>query len=168
MLKNVLFNIIVLFAIFMPLSIKAEMPFEIQKMLIEKVGYPGSFKVMILDDTNDKSIFHRLESWNYYRYGVSLTFYDNKYYAHQSIEDVTSLTFMPVQYKPEDFQTDMNFYDVKKNIIKEETYEHVNLLEELSSDIELIGLEQLILGFLDEKLIYVETVPLSLETKEEE
>ena len=132
-----------------------------QEKIVKKFGTPESFKLMIkIEYVNFVREVTRIEIWNYYSLKTSLAFIDGNFEAEEEIEDVPDWTLFPIIYRPEQFANEMSLEEVKKKIIGDKPFETMGVPKDLLPDAQLIGFEQIVLGFEQEKLTYVETIPL--------
>lgn len=131
----------------------------IQKEIVKKFGPPESFKLFISKEDN-KTV--RSETWDYYRLETRYAFIDGNLEAEAVIEDVPNWTLLPVDYRPEQFADEMSLEEVQKRIIGDKPFESLDLPDDLlpGAQLNVIGSDQIIMGFERGKLIYVETVPL--------
>lgn len=143
-----------------PVCINAQELSSEQRDMVQDLGYPGSFTILLIADDNDPVLYHRLENWSYYEHNVSFIFYDGDLASHEKIEDLPGFSFMPKFYRSEQFKNGMSLDEVKNKIIGKKSYSKVNLPKEIMPSVQMVGSEQIMFGFLDDKLVYVETIPL--------
>jgi len=134
-----------------------------QKAVVEEFGPPESFKLIITKDyLNEVGKVVRIEIWNYYSLKTRISFVDGNYETDAEIEDVPDWTLLPIIYRPEQFANEMSLEEIKKRIIGGKPYEKLDISDEIlpGAQLNLIGFEQIMLGFEHGKLIYAETIPL--------
>ena len=130
-----------------------------QKAMVRKLGPPESFK-LIFSKEGDKTV--RIESWNYYRFKTRIAFIDGAIETESEIDDVPNWTLLPVDYLPEQFTNGMSLEEVKQRILGDRPFESIDLQADQlpGTQLQVIGSDQIVMGFEQGKLIYAETVPL--------
>jgi hypothetical protein len=119
---------------------------------------------MLINEDGNPSVLHRLESWDYFRFDTSFTFYDGKLQSHEKLDSLQGLALMAVQYRPEQFDTRLKFEQLDRLLPDVKSYRFVELPEPLGTGLKIVGAEQLIMAFRNGKLVYIETIPLVIDT----
>ena len=157
----------IFFLLFHPFDINAVELAKDQQEMVEELGHPDSFTLIIVEEDENPGIWHRMESWDYYKLETSFSFVDGTLSGSYDIKDFPSFTLLPNIYTPEQFENGMRLQEVEKKIIADRPFGKVDLQKEILPEAKILGTEQLIMGFIGDMLVYVETLPLLLEGQEE-
>ena len=103
----------------------------------------------------------RYETWFYYEILSAFEFADGKLISNLPIDEVTGPTLLPRRYDPAAFKRSMRWDDTKPLLHDPSTFEPRPLPKEFDVPLVFYAGEQLLLGFDDEGLVYVETIPLT-------
>lgn len=126
---------------------------------LTEFGQPDTF-VVLFEETEDGSLVRR-EEWAYNDELTVLTFLDGVLVNDETIERSEAVTFGPAAlYRPLDFQPGMSFEQIKTLLGNTELVE-MEVLPELGGNYRLYGARQIMIGFSDGKLLYVETLALT-------
>ena len=134
-----------------------------QQRILDEFGRPESFRLVFATEGGDQErTASRIEEWNYYRLQTRLSFVDGALQGGGEIEDVPDWTLLPMAYRPEQFTGLMGLEEIQRSVTGERPFERLEVPDDLlpGARLEMIGFEQLVLGFEQGRLIYVETVPL--------
>lgn len=153
----------IFFLLFHPFDINAAELAKDQQEMVEELGHPDSFTLIMVEEDEKPGIWHRMESWDYYELEASFSFVDGTLSGSHDIKDFPSFTLLPNIYTPEQFENGMRLQEVKEKIIADRPFGETDLQKEILPEARIVGAEQLILGFMGDILVYVETLPLLLE-----
>ncbi|MBW1982391.1 MAG: hypothetical protein JRJ12_14340 [Deltaproteobacteria bacterium] len=127
-----------------------------------ELGMPGSFVIVMLEDDSIPGKWHRMETWSYYSLSVQFYFLDGILVDSDEMPEASATILLANMYSPDQFEAGMNMEEVKSKIIGETPFGEVSLEKEIIPDARIIGSDQLLLGFIEENLVYVETLPVVL------
>jgi hypothetical protein len=134
--------------------------------IFQLLGQPDAFDISIIQVEGGQV---RLESWRYYEFAVRIDFVNGEAVWIVDIETVPSDTILPAWYDPLDFESGMSISDLTRVIstsspagAEPEVIALEGAGEELSEGLLLVG-DQILLGFENEQLVYVETIALMSE-----
>jgi len=139
-----------------------------QQGVVEKLGPPEAFKIMIQHDPNHPTRAIRHEIWDYYTLERRIVFINGEFSGDDPIDAVPDVILLPIMFRPEQFISEMSFEEVEKSIIQDRPYQPLPIPNDYLEDAWIVGLEQLILGFEKDKLTYVESIPLTSNAGESE
>ncbi len=127
-------------------------------VMLGQLGGPDAFVITV--DEIDGTI-SRFESWSYFDARTQIDFVDGEVLWDLEIDDVPDGTYLPLLYSPMEFEM---LASVGATLASLDDVELVRVddgdgLDEPGS--ELWAGEQLVLGFADDQLVYVETMPLA-------
>jgi hypothetical protein len=134
-------------------------PPDDRESFLAEFGQPDTF-ILLFEEAEDGSLVRR-EEWIYNDELTTLTFLDGVLANDEAIEPSQTLLFGPADlYHPLDFQPGMSIEQVKALLGNPELAE-IEVLPELGGNYRLYGAKQIMLGFSDDKLVYVETLALT-------
>lgn len=126
-------------------------PSEDQQELVNEFGYPDTFTLTMMDDV-------RYETWNYYELEQSFMFLNGSFIENVTIENVTD-DFQFPDFKPTQFKENMTLGDVRK-FLGDPTIEG-EISSELLENAKIYDFwDQVKVGTKEEKIVYVETLPV--------
>lgn len=125
--------------------------------LLAELGGPDAFVVSA--DEIDGTVV-RFESWRYYEAATQVDLVDGEILWNVDIEPLPEGTLYPLWYDPTAFALLTSMEEVLSGLGDIELVEVALDDEEVPSGVLLAG-DQLLLGFVDDQLVYVETFPLS-------
>jgi hypothetical protein len=132
--------------------------------VLEVLGMPDAFDISIIEVEGGKI---RKESWRYYQYGTRVDFVDGEAVWTIAIEPMPEDTIFAAWYDPLSFGADMSSEQVTQVIVNSSPANAVPTFldlsiggEDLAGSSTLIG-DQIMVGFFQDRLVYVETVALS-------
>ena len=128
-----------------------------QADVLDRFGAPDSFTLTVAAPDPGSSNLARVEIWEYYRAGKEFTFVNSELQATAEIPRMTRQEAYPL-YRPYQFESGMVFGDAA-NSAGFEDYGHIAYEEPELEDVDLVFANQLVLGFLKERLFYVQTIP---------
>jgi hypothetical protein len=133
-----------------------------QSAILAELGYPDAFQILFFaGEANGTSLKFRLETWTYFVEGRELTYLDGDLVSEDMTEgDVGEPIETP--YRPEQFRAMMEIGELIASTGIEE-YIVVPVEKELVDGGEVYYAEELTFGMKDGRLLYVETLPLSVE-----
>jgi len=134
--------------------------------VLEYLGPPDAFDISIVE-VEDGQV--RKESWRYFQYGTRVDFVDGEAIWTIEIDPMPEDTFFAAWYDPLSFKAGMNVSEVSQVIAEaspaEAEPEQISLTqggEDLADGNMLVG-DQIIVGFDQGQLVYVETIALMPE-----
>ena len=131
--------------------------------VLAKLGPPDAFSLRF-DALEGQSV--RWETWSYFDFGTRFDFVDGELLWTVALEPVPDGVIYAHFYAPEDFRSGMTIAQVKA-LLDDQTLDEIDLSEvDLEGGIALAG-DQILLGFQDDRLVFVETVILAAWTGEE-
>lgn len=138
--------------------------------VLEYLGRPDAFDIAIVE-VEGRSV--RRESWRYFQYGTRVDFVNGEAVLTVEIEPVPDRTLFAAWYDPLAFEAGMSPEEVNR-VIQETSPagtagEQISFPpggEDLAEGSALIG-DQIMIGFYEERLVYVETIALVSEGGEQ-
>jgi hypothetical protein len=132
-------------------------PQDSRPTLLEEMGPPDAFSITF-DELEGQVV--RWESWSYFDFNTQFDFIDGELLWSVELEAVPDGSIYAHWYDPLEFQAGMSAAEVKQLLVGQELLE-VNLdALDLEGGLALAG-DQILLGFQDDQLVYVETLILS-------
>lgn len=105
----------------------------------------------------------RYETWVYYDLLTAFEFGNGALLSHLPVDDVGSFAILPLQYNPSDFLSSLTWDDVSAMLANPEDAASTTLSEEeFGAFLQFYAGEQLLVGFDEGGLVYVETFLLEL------
>ncbi|MCP5367827.1 MAG: tetratricopeptide repeat protein [Hyphomicrobiales bacterium] len=131
-----------------------------QKTIVERLGPPDSFSIVIIAEPDKPETLHRQESWYYYRLGSVFDFTDGVLTAESNLPgDAEGVAgFLVPPYRPYQFIGGIDFFTLT-DVIGQSNYAHLALGADPLADGELVYAPMLAMGFKDGGLFYVRTIP---------
>lgn len=132
--------------------------------VLERLGAPDSFQVT-LDEI--EGVMVRFESWSYHDLGSRIDFVDGAVAWNIEIDDLPNGSLLPVWYSPSDFELLMTLDEAQTIAMNLSPAGQPPIVVDLSEGGEdfsgstLLAGDQIILGFVDDLLIYFETIALA-------
>jgi len=120
------------------------------------MGSPDAF-VITVDEVD--GVLVRAESWLYYEVATQIDLLDGEILWTVELEPLASGALYPLWFEPAQFDLLASTEDVRSGLADVELEEIGIEDEAFESGLFLAG-EQLLLGFVDDQLVYVETFPL--------
>ncbi|MEA3503395.1 MAG: hypothetical protein U9R47_11505 [Actinomycetota bacterium] len=130
--------------------------------ILAELGGPDAF-VVTVDEVDDTVV--RLESWRYYETATQIDFIDGEVLWSVAIDSLPDGTLYPLWYDPAEF-TMLTSMEEVLSVLDDVALTEIDPGEEAMPDTVLLAGDQLLLAFTDDKLVYVETYPLSPEESE--
>ncbi len=129
-----------------------------QDYVLTKFGEPESFSVSFVAqrEGSDKTV--RGETWNYHTLGKSFLFADGVLVGSEPIDILDDNAVFSAR-RPWDFDEETTIEDVF-TLMPKKTFVRMELATELIEDGVMYCTEQLSLGFKDDALVFVESIPL--------
>jgi tetratricopeptide (TPR) repeat protein len=138
---------------------------EDQIEIVNRLGPPESFTIMVCAPDEDSDEVVRTEIWNYYSMQSRFVFTDGKLIMTEEIEAIDENAVLP-KYTPDRFVYGMSFKEVI-DFLGEMEFALAEVIDEYVENGDLYFTEQLVLGFKDDMLFYVESLPLIPEEDED-
>lgn len=125
-----------------------------QETLLEESGYPDAFDIIEMDGPDGEP--HRYEVWTYFKQNAAYVFLDGVF-QHDTWEAYPPGGVIPVTVSPDQFPLGVSKEALRArfNNRQWEVFTNDGLTED---GLEFMVSEQIILGFEDDRLVYVETV----------
>lgn len=125
--------------------------------VLEKLGPPDAFSLRF-DDLQGQTV--RWETWSYFDFGTRFDFVDGELLWTIELEPIPDVAIYAHFYDPEDFRGGMTIAQVKA-LLDDQVLEEIDLRAvDLEGGVALVG-DQILLGFQDDRLVFVETVILT-------
>ena len=132
-------------------------PADGRPTVLEEMGPPDAFSITF-DELEGQIV--RWESWSYFDFNTQFDFIDGELLWTIELEEVPDGSIYAHWYDPLEFQAGMSAAQVR-NLLADQELLEVNLASlDLEGGLVLAG-DQILLGFQDDQLFYVETVILS-------
>jgi hypothetical protein len=134
--------------------------------ILENLGRPDEFDISVVQVEGGQV---RLESWRYYGLGTRVDFTDGVIVWTIDLEPGTAGTFFPAWYDPTQFETDMTIEEATALLTAASPAgtvpERIGLSEggEDLAGVELLVGDQITVGFEDGKLVYVESIGVTMQ-----
>ena len=134
--------------------------------ILSELGNPDAFSLSF--DQDRDGVLYRVETWSYADAGIALTFVDGVLINDESLQTWSEeLILWPVQYDPLAFEAGMTPRQVQR-LIGQRDLVALEVPAELGENMVLYAGDQIILGFTEGELEYVETLAISVDTLEGE
>ncbi len=125
--------------------------------VIAQLGPPDAFSLHF-DELEGQSV--RWETWSYFDFGTRFDFVDGELLWTVELEPVPDGAIYAHFYAPEDFRSGMTIAQVKA-LLDDQILDEIDLSDvDLEGGVALAG-DQILLGFQDDGLVFVETVILT-------
>lgn len=132
-------------------------PEDRRPTVLEEMGAPDTFTVQF-QELEGETI--RYETWSYYDFQSRFDFIDGELLWTAELEPLPDGSLFPHYYQPEDFQAGMSVEEVRDLLEGRELLE-IDLAEgDIPGGLGLVG-DQILLGFDQDRLVYLETMALS-------
>ena len=132
--------------------------------VMDKMGAPDAFTIRF-DMLEDRAV--RWETWSYFDYGSSIDFVDGELLWMTELEPVPDGSLYAHLYDPDDFGAFMS-PDLVRQMLFWQQLEEIHLSEGGLENGMLLAGDQILLGFDQDRLVYVETFVLSPEDEVKE
>ncbi len=127
---------------------------EQQQIVYEEFDWPDSFMIMEVDDIEGRQV--RLETWDYYGGKTSFTFSDGEFLVDGETETLP-LGFLPTPFRPDMFILGSSFEEIQ-TLLAFYPLIPSSSSPALQEGVEIYAGQQLILGFLNDRLFYVDAM----------
>lgn len=129
--------------------------------LLAQLGPPESF-VLSADEVGGR--VSRFESWQYWSSGTQVDLVDGEIAWNIALDPLPDGSFLPLFYSPDEFVLLSSFAEVDERLGDVE----FTSVDDAAADLgvegaELWAGEQILLGFVDDRLVHVQTYPLAPE-----
>ena len=132
-------------------------PEDRRPTVLEEMGAPDTFTIHF-QTLEGETV--RFESWSYFDFQSRFDFVDGELLWTADLEPLPDGSLFPHYYQPDDFQAGMTVDEVRDQLDGKELLE-IDLAEgDISGGLGLVG-DQILLGFDQGQLVYVETLALS-------
>jgi hypothetical protein len=131
--------------------------------VLTTLGPPDAFSLRF-DELEGQSV--RWETWSYFDFGTRFDFVDGELLWTVALEPVPDGAIYAHFYEPDDFQAGMTIAQTKA-LLDDQVLDEIDLSDvDLEGGVALAG-DQILLGFQDDRLVFVETVILAASMGEE-
>lgn len=135
----------------------AVQPEDRRVTMLEKMGAPDTFSIRF-ESVEDQVV--RWETWSYFDYQSAMDFVDGELLWTVDLDPVPDGSLYAHYYNPQDFRAHMSPDEVRQ-LLDWQQLEEIDLGEaDLENGLVLIG-DQIMLGFDQDRLVYVETLILA-------
>jgi hypothetical protein len=146
-----------------------------QKLLIQKFGQPDNFQIAFEIDESAKEPKRasRVETWFYHRNLTSFDFVDGRFFGSRRIEMLPKRS-LTAAYRPDQFQFGETIEQIGKVLKLEEqklakvAVDELGLETPLPKGLVLFYAPQLVMGFSENRLHFVQTITCSEVEKEDQ
>lgn len=129
--------------------------------LLAELGPPESF-VLAADEISGR--ISRFESWQYWSNGTQIDLVDGEIAWNLALEPLPEGSFLPLFYSPDEFVLLSSLSEVTERLGDVEFTPVEGAAADLGVEgAELWAGEQILLGFVDDQLVHVQTYPLAPE-----
>lgn len=132
-------------------------PLDSRPTVLEEMGPPDAFLIKFQELEGQ---FIRWETWSYFDFTTLFEFIDGELLWTIELEEVPDGSIFAHWYDPADFQAGLSSADVKNLLSDQELLEIDLATMDLEGGLALAG-DQILFGFDNDQLVYVETVILS-------
>jgi len=133
-----------------------------QQLLIDEFGWPDSFTILEADADQGDPV--RFETWIYYRGKISYTFFDGIFQVEGDVETLPQ-GFISTPHHPDQFPLGAS-PDQIQALLPDYTLVPLENSEAIQPGAEMFVAQQLVLGFLDNRLFYVDALAFIPEGSE--
>ncbi len=130
-----------------------------QEEIVAEFGWPQSFLVLELEDGEGRRA--RQETWNYFDGETAYVFLDGELATFRAIDPLPDGSDT-TPYQPNQFVLGSAFGEVE-GLLAEGEWTQLPGLEKLAEGVEICAGKQLILGFHDQRLVFVRSLALAPE-----
>jgi hypothetical protein len=135
---------------------------EQQLTVVNDFGWPDSFTITEIDNTQGEHIRH--EIWVYYQGRTSYVFLNGLFISSNEVEELPQ-GYMPTPFQPDQFQTGTSLDRLQIQIGESELLP-LDDSDVISDGVQLYFGQQLIIGFMEDRLVYVEALAFIPEGSE--
>ncbi|MFO7698453.1 MAG: hypothetical protein R6X16_15040 [Anaerolineae bacterium] len=133
-----------------------------RRAFLDELGTPDAF-VIEFEQTPEGGLY-RVETWTYIDVGMTLTFSDGVLIETSGVDASSDdISAWPVDYDPLAFSTEMTLEDVQALLAGQELVS-VEVPVEFGEGMMLYAGDQIVLGFSEGELEFVETLPITVDT----
>ena len=136
---------------------------EHQQLVYDDFGWPDAFMIMEIDDIEGHQV--RLETWAYYQGNIIFTFSDGVFKGEGEVETLPN-NYLPSPHHPVQF-TLGSTPDQIQAILIDFPLVPIEDSETIQEGVQVIAGQQLMLTFMDDRLIYVDALAFIPEGSEE-
>jgi len=136
---------------------------EQQQLLIDEFGPPDSFTILEADSDQGESV--HFETWIYYRGKITYTFFDGIFQVEGDAESLPT-GFIPTPHHPDQFPLGAS-PDQIQALLPDHTLVSLENSEALQPGAQMFVSQQLVLGFLENELFYVDALAFVPEGSEQ-
>ncbi|NLG26756.1 MAG: hypothetical protein GX557_02525 [Chloroflexi bacterium] len=130
--------------------------------ILAELGTPDAFSIAFEQDPAGAQ--YRVETWTYVDVGMTLTFSDGVLIETGGIDASSEdLSAWPVDYDPLSFQAGMTL-DAVQGLLAGQELVSLEVPVEFGAGMVLYGGDQIVLGFSEGELEFVETLPITVDT----
>jgi hypothetical protein len=135
---------------------------EQHKSVVDDLGWPDAFTLVEMDNVQGEPIRH--EIWNYYLAQTSFLFSNGIFISDSEVE-MPPAGIIPTPYTPDQFPVGISLEDIQTLLgdVSLNAVENSDLIQE---GFQLYAGQQILLGFINNQLVYVEALALFPEGSE--
>jgi hypothetical protein len=134
-----------------------------QQLLIDEFSWPDSFTILEADDEQGEHV--RFETWIYYGGKITFTFFDGVFQVEGDVETLPD-GFISTPHHPDQFPLGAS-PDQIQSLLQDHTLVPIDHSEAIQPGAQMFVAQQLVLGFLDNRLFYVDALAFIPEGSEE-
>jgi hypothetical protein len=134
-----------------------------QQLLIDEFNWPDSFTILEADDEQGEHV--RFETWIYFQGKITYTFFDGVFHVEGDVETLPA-GFIPTPHHPDQFPLGAS-PDQIQALLPDHSLVPIENSEAIQPGAQMYVAQQLVLGFLDNRLFYVDALAFIPEGSEE-
>jgi hypothetical protein len=134
-----------------------------QQLLIDEFSWPDSFTILEADDEQGEHV--RFETWIYYQGKITYTFFDGVFQVEGDVETLSE-GYISTPHHPDQFPLGAS-PDQIQALLPDHTLVPIDHSEAIQLGAQMFVAQQLVLGFLDNRLFYVDALAFIPEGSEE-
>jgi len=127
---------------------------EQQQLLVDEFSWPDSFTILEADDEHGGTV--RFETWIYYGGKITYTFFDGVFKVEGDVDRLTE-GFIPTPHHPDQFPLGASPDEIQA-LLPEHTLVPVENSDVIQPGTQIFVAQQLVLGFLENRLFYVDAL----------
>lgn len=136
---------------------------EHQQLVYDDFGWPDAFMIMEIDDLEGGQV--RLETWAYYQGNIIFTFSDGIFKGEGEVETLPN-NILPSPHHPDQFTLGFTIDQIQA-ILTDSPLILIEDSETIQEGVQIYAGQQLMLTFMNDRLIYVDALAFVPEGSEE-
>jgi len=133
-----------------------------QQTVFDDFGWPDAFTLVEMDNLQDEPIRH--EIWHYYIAQTSFIFSNGVFISDSEVE-MPPAGIIPTPYTPDQIPVGVSLEDIKM-LMGDVSFKPVENSDLIQEGFQLYAGQQILLGFVDDQLVYVEALAFLSEGSE--